>query len=259
MATHDEGQRYDKEALIDQYEEALFRLAFLQRAQDEVQELQQKLDSGALGISDEEIEEAFQKNKGRTLRAIDGALRQRRRKRFVRHTLPRAGQIAASLLLAFFITATAALAVSPEVRARALKFIINVQQEYAELSLVQDDAAAFYVPAGWTGEYFLSYIPAGFEMGGMQGDDSELADVYYTNAQGKVLVFSDMSENTSSNIDTEDAQIESVMIQGRSGIISEKEGNVKIAWAVDDRYFIVDYDGDRETALLIAEGVRKII
>ena len=41
-------------------------------------------------------------------------------------------------------------------------------------------------------------------------------------------------------------------------MVVEKNGRIKIVWAEFDRYFIVMFDGDTNTALSVARSVRRI-
>ena len=45
-----------------------------------------------------------------------------------------------------------------------MKLLLHVEEEYTELSLVEDEAASFDVPAEWQGGSFPAYIPEGMKL-----------------------------------------------------------------------------------------------
>lgn len=255
---HDETAYLNREALLDQYEETLIRLAFLDMDRLEAEKLEDEIEKGVYDGETTKFEEMYERSFPRVMGAVEKADKRARHARRRGYSLPRGAQIAVCLLLILTLGGAGAVALVPEVRFQALKLLINIEKEYTELSMVADESAAFTVPAGWQGTYFMAYIPEGFELGGMEHLPPALDDIYYVNDQDEVLYFTEYWPGTESNVDTEDAKIESIVIHGNEGILANKGKNYKIIWAVEDRFFLVDYDGDREKAILIAESVRKI-
>ena len=242
-------ERSLKAELYEQYEELLFRIALLEMNEDEADQLEQG------HAPDPEMDRFFTRTQARTLKIIEQAVRKKRIRHAVSVGLPRVMQIAAAVLLVFFIGATVAIASVREVRVRVLQFLIQSEEEYTELSLVDSPEEAFSVPKGWRGKYFPSFIPEGFVM---QSMDPYVNDVYYQNASDDLLYFLENTEDASTNIDTEDAQISHITLNGSPAIISEKEGRVTMAWSDTDRFFVLTLDGDVDTAVRIVNSLKII-
>lgn len=253
----DEGRKYDREYLVEQYEDALFRLAFHERAMKETEELQKRVEEEGVGVSEETLQEMFQRGQIRLEKELDRRLRKSRRERFFRQTLPKAGKIAAAALLVFFIGGSVAVAAVRPVRLQLMKFLIKIEREYAELSLVPAEGAELEVPDGWTGDYFPAYVPEGFAFNQIAGVDGCLT-VQYQLHDGRLFEFGEYDQDTGTNIDIEDAEIQYLEVGGSPALVSEKDGYSTVAWAYADRYFIVGLDGAVDEALQIARSVQKI-
>jgi hypothetical protein len=242
-------ERTLKAELYEQYEELLFRIALLEINEDEADRLDQD------HVPDPEMEKFFVRTQAGTLRIIDRASRKVKTRRAIKTGLPHVLQIAAAVLLVFFVGATVAIASVHEVRVRVLQFLIHIEEEYTELSLVESPDETFSVPEGWHGAYYPSYIPEGFVM---QAIDPYFNRVYYLNGTDDLLDFMEFTENDYTNIDTEDAEIQHIVINGSAAILSEKDGEVTVSWATLDRYFVLTLDGEIDTALRIVKSVKII-
>ena len=69
--------------------------------------------------------------------------------------------IGACVVLVIGIAAPIAIANIEAIRVRVMELLINIQDEYTEISMVENEEMAFDVPAAWRGEYYPSYIPDG--------------------------------------------------------------------------------------------------
>lgn len=68
-----------------------------------------------------------------------------------------------------------------------------------------------------------------------------------------------MTEDTESNIDTENAQVYYTEIHGNTAMVSVKEDVTIVAWNEKDRIFAVIVDGEvEEGALEVAKSVMRI-
>ena len=238
-----------KAELYEQYEELLFRIALLEMNEDEADQLEQG------HAPDPEMDRFFTRTQARTLKIIEQAARRKKVRHAIKAGLPRVMQIAAAVLLVFFIGATVAIASVREVRVRVLQFLIQIEEEYTELSLVESPEESFSVPEGWRGLYYPSYIPEGFVM---QSIDPYFDRVYFLDASGNLLDFMELTEDSYTNIDTENAEIQHILVNGSPSIISEKEGRGTVAWSGANRYFILKLDGGVDMAMRIVNNVKII-
>jgi hypothetical protein len=92
----------------------------------------------------------------------------------------------------------------------------------------------------------------------MQSIDPYFDRVYFLDASGNLLDFMEFTEDSYTNIDTEDAFLRHITVNGSPAILSEKEGEVTVSWSTSDRYFVLTLDGDTDTAMRIVNSVKKI-
>lgn len=71
-------------------------------------------------------------------------------------------------------------------------------------------------------------------------------------------MFSEHGADTRGTIDTENAILDTTLIHGRPAMIVEKDEWTTIIWNVDNSCLIVEYDGERDEAIKIAESVVMI-
>lgn len=230
---------------------SLIKVAILELEQENIDVLLKKIEDGQFELSSAELDALSNQSTPMVYQLIDRELTRFQRKRFIRHTLPKAGQIAAGILLVLFISATTTLATVRSIRVRVLDFLIRIETEYTNLSLVENEKEAIEMPNEWTGRYYPRYIPDGFVFSSFYKGVVSI-ELIYLNSNGKVLEFSENGFGVDSNIDTENATIEHAMIRGWQVLLSEKNGVSNAAWHDNEFYYLLRFDG-------ATEEVRKII
>ncbi len=253
----DESCLLDESKLTERYEDTLFRLAMIRLEKKRAAALEEEAGNGDSGLSAKEIEDRYTRSLPRVIKNMAKEVRLRSLRSFFHSTLPKSVQIAAGVLLALFIAATSALAVSRTARVYLTNFLINIEKEYTELSLRPSENAFVDVPAGWQGEYYPSYIPDGYTIKQVLGGD-RMNDVVYVNAVGKDLQFGEYRSGAVGNIDTENAQTSFIQVNGTTAFLSVKGDEVLLAWAYVDQYFLIDLQGKPEEATKIANSIVKI-
>ena len=184
---------------------------------------------------------------------------ERRQKR--RRRLGRAVQAAACGVLALGVALPVTFAASASFRARVLRLVTEPTPLYTALSLEPDEDAAFDVPEGWTGAWYLSRVPEGYVL---ESVSPVFSTVDYRNAEGDRLSFDELDENARANIDTEDADLRHVSVGGRQVMLVEKQQVLTAVWSTEDRYFILSLIGanrvpDEARLLDLVAGVRRIV
>ena len=92
-------------------------------------------------------------------------VRRRSRSARLRRIVPRVVEIAACVVLAVAVATPFAIANVEFIRSAVMKLLIRIDWDdgVMQMNLVEDEGAAFNVPADWPGEYFPSYLPEGLE------------------------------------------------------------------------------------------------
>lgn len=243
-----------QEELTQLHDDIVLKLALMQMQDDETEQVLKTMD-----ISETDAAYARYKEKtgDRIKRLICRKISNTARKQAVRKTVPRVLQVAAAIIAILSLGLATAIATVPAVRAQILTLLIDVQKRYTELQLIEKQGSAFFIPPDWEGDFFPSYIPRQFVF---SSDDSlgSTKSVVFRDELGNQLVFSEISENVTTQIDTENAISEYSNINGSDCLISTKDNHTTVTWMHEDKYFYLFYTGDKSEALKIAESVVHI-
>ena len=106
------------------------------------------------------------------------------------------------------------------------------------------------VPQEWAGDFYPAYIPEGFEF-----DRCYSSDAIYYDKDENSLSFSEETYGARTSLDTENANLSSVLINGAEATLIEKDGWTAVVWSANNRLFIVDLDGGKDEALRVAASV----
>lgn len=230
------------------------RMALLEAARLEADRAQAAWDALPEDAPQRAAEKAFHlRTEGKYLRRARRAQRAGRAPRL----LLRALQFAAVLALAFTVSLGTAMAVSGGVRVAVMRLLYRVTPQYTEVSMAEDEGAAFFVPANWTGSYYPSYIPAGYVFHSVDGTPV-MRDAVYTSTGDKIMIFSENDLSVGMNIDTEGYEIKEIEINHHSALLAHKKGRTHIVWQETDRMMVLTISENTETALKVAQSVRRI-
>lgn len=207
-----------------------------------------------------EMEAFFAKQDRINLAKIQAYSRMQKAKRLFQHTLPRIGQIAAIVIALVALAGSVAIAASDAVRVRVMQMLINIEEQYTEIKLVEDEAASFDVPAGWNGDYFPSHLPGDLELLHI-GGASEVNYVEYVSIRTGTIAlrFQELDRSAEAHVDTEEAALDEVAINGQNGYIVVKDSTVQIFWTDGYKYFLLATKNiGKEETLFIAESVKPV-
>jgi len=200
--------------------------------------------------SDESAKEVMKAGEPKILREIDAAARKARAAARNEKGMPRGWKIVAIAAVLMAVSIGSALAAICMVEAGILK--VDVQDQGTVFRLIAPDNRAA-VPEGWKGQYYPTYIPEGYMFSGFMK-----TGVYYNSSNGKRLYFDEKMYGDRRRVDTEEGNVSSMMLNGAEATIIEKDGWTMVIWTMDDKYFVIDISGDRETALKVAASVQVI-
>ena len=167
-----------------------------------------------------------------------------------------AAEIAAGIVITAGLAGAYAVTNVEAVRTRVMQMLIEIQNDHADVSFVEDQNAGLLVPEGWKGLYYVSYVPEGFSFADMS---KFISKVHFVNKEGAQLYFGEYDQSLGVSLDTEDAQITNALINGNSALCVEKGQWTSVAWSVEDRYFVIEGDIPLEEALRMADGVKRIV
>lgn len=173
----------------------------------------------------------------------------------LRRSLPKAINVAAVIAILACATVPIAVAKVDPIRDKVMEILVKYEKEYADVGIVRYSEAALRVPEEWSGKYFPTYIPEGYEI---EEKGAFLTRVMFRNKEGKEISFREYTECERSNIDNENAEGATVEINGAEGYITEKDGIIVLVWNNGDRFFVLSADEPRAIVIRIAEQISLI-
>ena len=160
--------------------------------------------------------------------------------------------VAAAIILLAASCIGSAMATVHMVQTGLLKLDVRSYSQRTSYELALGDDTVD-VPAEWSGDFYPTYIPDGFEF-----DSCYYCTVCYTDSNGKAMSFSEETYGSQTNLDTENAVISSVDVNGTEATLIEKEGWTAIVWADSNRLFVVEMDGSKDEVINVAASVTMI-
>lgn len=188
-------------------------------------------------------------------------------RRFFKETLPSVLRVAAVIIAVILTIGGAAIAFNQNIRVNLKKIVIEKTTDFLSIDMAEDQNASFDVPATWLGDYYPSYIPEGMRLRqlicqpGIPGGSV----VFGGDEEFPKVVFTELSDSGSMNVDSENATQEIITINGHSALLLEKTTFFKnrqlkfIIWCDGYRNFVVSsIELPREELIRFAEGIRRI-
>lgn len=132
---------------------------------------------------------------------------------------------------------TTAFAASPSFREDVLNFIVKTFEDRTELSfsdltLSEDDSPKSY-------RFTVNWLPAGYTLTDQVEDSFRSTNYYRMNSGGEMTISIFLGEGSTLGMDTENAKIEPVVIQGTPGLVSIKDEVVQLAWGNEENAYQV--------------------
>ncbi len=180
-------------------------------------------------------------------------------KRAVRQFARGYSKAAAAILLVIVMLFTAALSVEA-VRVKFLNMITVVKKEYTEIWLGQDSQQLdeSLIKIEWNNAYVPMKVPKGYRIINAT-NDKIMKSIEYKNDDHGYILFQQNNENTSMNVDTEDAdEVVHTTINGQSGLVVRKKNRITVVWQDNNRLFMIlkiSTDLNKEELMEMAESV----
>ena len=227
--------------LLNENEETLFKLAMLEYAEAQGQELlalQESLPDDEYGVTpqakrkfNQEIKRAFARKRLYQLKP---------------------SRWAAILIIAIILTFTTLNITVEAVRVRSFRFISDVQDAFTSLRF-SDHMQNSIVDERLSGGYAPTYVPEGYEIAELNDLFDKRVIIYEGNVDGIVMFSFEPLEGVM-NIDTEDALVEPIDIKGYDGLLVIKGERVMIIWASAENVFTLASFLPVEEAIRMAES-----
>ncbi len=234
---------------------ALIRAAFAQIQRREIEAIEAELGSDTQLAR--EADAFVTRTPPKTLRLIASQVSAQHRRRAIHGTLPRIAQYAAAVMLICLIGGATAVATVPNVRQQIIKLMIRMEETHVDIRLGRNDELSIDVPEEWEGRYFPSIIPEGYTLLEVSNifDDH---DIIYLNDEGHVFNFSEYSDGAGISLDTENAKVTHMEINGWQTMLVEKNGETNAVWSEFDRILMLRQFGDIDQAIRTIKSITRI-
>lgn len=249
----------DKDKIIEEYEEALLKLAMTSYAERDGKQLIQEnelLRTDPFYQPTEEAKRKFKKN-------INKYYRNQQMKNIFHLSYKVLNKVAVVFSISCIIFSLSFVTVEA-VRNKVLNLFINMQEEYTELHLGSKDNRNIVgnnIYINWNNAYAPTYIPSGYSIHNLM-NNKDFKAIEYTNKNEETIIFQQMGENGNTNIDTENAdKVEKIKIRGHEGLLVEKDGLITVTWNTDLYIFLINAQMQNlknEDILKMAESVTLI-
>ena len=259
-----------REELMEKYEDALFELLMDEVAQMEGEkaiQLNEKLNLDPQYAVPESVQKRCEK-------AIRSSLAKQEHKRVGKRAFKVFQRVSVAAMTAMLLFTTA-FAVSEPVRLWSLNALLTINEEFGEIQFTEDRTAQTPPPADPDLEYHynigLEYVPEGYEVADGRTSSNGNSSVTYMDQNGNNIRVS-VRQFSSSDIyhfDTEDADIQSVQVQGNNAQLITKQieetGNTQsciirnVIWTDSVQQLLIDVYASSLTEkeiLQVAEGIR---
>lgn len=207
----------------------------------------------------QDMDEFFASRDGIFLKQIEKMTKSSLDRRMLIAMMRKIANWAAIIIIVITIVGSSAIATSATIRINLVKFLIEQTPEFTSLSLVEDEGRYVDVPVEWRGEYYPESIPMNLVITDMYCSNEVCRVTYSLPNDGEwQFVFEEMAFGTM-NLDSEDAEITYVEVNGHNATMIVKSELISIYWFDGTKLLLIDLKGcSREEALVYASSVRRI-
>ena len=246
----------DEEKLMGELRELKIRLAMANYAEIEGKALLEENDS----LKKDDFYRLKKEIKAKFMKEFNRHYYKQRTKEFFNMCRKTFNKTAGILLIAMILISIPVFTVEA-VRTKVLNFMLDIQDEYTQIRLQEKDSGNIVgnnLYINWEDAYVPKAIPEGYTVSSLT-DNKNLKVIEYSNSDDSKIIFQQLSEGSSINIDTEDAdKISKVTVQESEGMLVVKGDVVTVVWNNASYIFVLTvYKGglSNEEVLDIAESV----
>lgn len=145
-------------------------------------------------------------------------------------------------------------------RIQVMKAIVQFQSQFMSIDYVpKEEMSQDPQPDAWENLYYLSYLPKGYTMTESNHKSENVALIFYKNGEGDQIAFQQFFTQTNIQIDTENAKVTNLSVNGEDAILVEKEDFKVMTWLTDDRaIYLETHNLPYEEVLKIAESIKLV-
>ncbi len=139
-------------------------------------------------------------------------------------------------------------------RIKLFNIVTEVTDKHTKVSIVETETSV-EPQIEWELYFAPEYIPEGYNYSKSE-NFGEIKIIFYSNKTGKEIQFSQTPVNPEYQIDTEDAVVIEVTVNGEKGVLVEKEGLLTLIWTASEKTFHVIGEIGRAEIMKMAESLK---
>ena len=139
-------------------------------------------------------------------------------------------------------------------RIKLFNIVTEVTEKYTKVSIVETENGLEPL-IDWDSYYAPEYIPEGYTYSNSEYF-GEIKIIFYSDASGKEIQFSQTPVNPEYQIDTEDAVVTEVIVNAEKGILVEKEGLRTLIWTTGERTFHIIGEIEKDEIIKMAKSLK---
>lgn len=199
-------------------------------------------------LEDPEEEHVFSKEHERKMQKLfDGERKRLRKKMFYRNMK----KVAVFLLLIITVSSVSVFSVEAW-RLEFFRFILDVKETYTG---IQFEESTVIGNSYSSEEITLEYVPEGFHLDSRTATKNKLFLVFAK--EQEYFNFTQREPKQAISLDTENATLEKLKINGNEAYVSIKNGTNILVWHDNNKTFSVDGNIDSSELVKIAENVKN--
>lgn len=166
-------------------------------------------------------------------------------------------KIAAILIVIIFISTLVTMSVEAN-RIKFFNMIIETTKRFSEVKFKETDDLEYIkdLPQDWDDFYYPTILPDGYKLINSISAN-EIRYLIFADQDNNELRFLQGSITSAFQLDTEDANVFKVDINGMEGIIIEKDGVTIISWHDNNRSFYLQGKIEKSILLEIGKSIEK--
>lgn len=152
---------------------------------------------------------------------------------------------------------TTAFAASPEFRVSTLNWVIEVFDSKTEFSLSDQNVTEDSNDMSYT--FTADWLPESYVLSEEKCSKFSIRKVYKAKDKNEIRIAMFIGGNSTLGLDTENADVKSISIQGIDALLITEEGMVQVAWADETQqiYIVIDgHEDQTEEIINIAKNLR---
>ncbi len=143
-------------------------------------------------------------------------------------------------------------------RVKFFNYVIDVQEKFSNIILQKDvEKYAFneeMIPSEWESYYFPEYMPGGYELLKASGPNMNKVMEFSDGSETIVLIQSEA--DMSMHMDTEEAKVMEIEIEGSKVIMVNKNEYITVYWYKKDTYFVLSGHIETDNLVEIASSLQ---